>query len=236
MNYISTYSQVHIDGQVQITDKFTTINPYSLLDVQSDSMAMILPVMSSSSRDSISPVEVGMMIYNKDERKYQAYDIDQSQSNTLACCTSPQLVTGNFNETYGLKLTTPNSGPIERIRLRYFFNGSTPDSIRLVIASTPQSTCTSSENILSYTNKVPATSGWNTYTPDDQVILNANDVIYIWPEQINEALVKLRYNGGGGNNSRIAMYDHLNCITLGSDPHVELRQTITTFSGWVDLH
>ncbi len=233
------FAQVVFEGPLMLSDDGDQMNQHAIVELDSDSTCLALPNLTNNERDAFIGPVIGMLIYNTDERRYQGYDKDENSMATLSCCTSNQLsVLPNFNETVGLILQTPTAGPLESIRLRYFFNGSTPDSIRLVIASTPQASCNNgSENILSFTNKVPAISGWNTYIPTQAIFLNANDNIYVWPESINESLIKLRSRSGGGfNNASYRSYDFNNCGAINFDMQVELRQTVTTFEGWVDLH
>lgn len=231
-------AQVHLGNQVQIGLDNSVISDDVALSIDSDSLTLILPNLSAADISAISTPDEGMLIYNKDIKKYQGFAIDRDVVATVTCCTNAQLSTFHFNEEYGVVLKTPTAGYIESVTLRYFFNGSYNQPIRLVIADSPKNNCdvNNPTNILSLTDYFPATSGFNHYVPLTDVYLSAGQNIYIWPEQIDENIVKLRYLSGVSIDPNMSVYDFSLCNQFNNDVHAQLNMKVITNQAWVDLH
>ena len=226
-------SQVNINGDVHVSTHGDTLNSHAVLGLYSDTATIALPNLSSTDRDAFAAPQQGMLIYNSDERKYQGYTIvDPLPSMTIDCCSNGgNNISRGMNSTTGIQITVPEDGKIESINLSLFYIGAT-DSISWVIASTPQSNCNNgNEHILSETDLVEVSNGWNVYTPIHPIYVHAGDILHIWSNNINSS-IDLR-TSNNINNSQLALYFHSSCATNNEEPWVQFVQTK---EGWVDLH
>lgn len=231
-------AQVHLGNQVQIGLDNSVISDDIALSIDSDSLTLILPNLDAADISAISTPDEGMMIYNLDTKKYQGYTIERSTLATVSCCTNNLVVVGPFNEEYGIVLKTPTAGKIESIVLRYFFNNAYNQPVRLVISDSPKNNCdiNNPTNILSLTDYFPATSGDNHYVPVNDIYLTAGQSIYIWPEQIDENIVSLRYLSGVHPDPNMSVYNFSPCNQFSFDVHAKLNMKVITNQAWVDLH
>ena len=238
LSFTQLFGQIHLGSQVKIGDDNSIISGDIALDISSDSLAFILPNLSLADMSNLTESLEGMMIYNTDTKKFQGYTVERGPATPVDCCSTNFLVIGPFNEDYGVVLTTPTAGKIESIVLKYFFNGSYNQPIRLVIADSPKNNCdvNNPTHILSLTDFFPATSGFNYYIPVNDIYLSAGQSIFIWPEQIDESIVKLIHRNPSNIDPNINKYDFLNCGQFSFDVQVKLNMTVITNEGWVDLH
>lgn len=124
-------------GQVKIGDNTENINPYAILELESDRLGVIWPSMSTEQRDAafINDIPIGLTIYNTDERCIQYWDQQWRCTSTVA--------DNNYGSANALGIAAGgaiveiknNSGTLEYTLLTPYFGGltalnNTDDSIK----------------------------------------------------------------------------------------------------------
>lgn len=230
-------AQVHFTEAVSINTAGDAPETTSILDIQSDSCAVVMPSLTTAERDALDAVD-GMIIYNTDTKKFQGYITELDTIKPIDIPVPGGSVGSNFVTTARYPIITIPSGVNGRIlsvRLFYYFASTNTTAHSIKFSTETSTNCGGSASAVIGESQVvtPNSNGSRvTYIPTTDVYVSAGQVIHCWSSANTNARmgyypVNLSGNLGTSENCTNAVFS--------SDPILTL--TIETVSSsWVDLH